>query len=80
MGRGSSCVRTTPWLAHQEGMFSSGTERKRSAPQFCVGLCNVRVERNLVIFCAEEKELNRPGILCLCLLQFVQCGLYKKDI
>lgn len=65
MGRGSSCSCVTPRLAHQEGMFSNGIERKIGAPRFCVGLCDVRIERNFVILCAEEEELNRPGILCL---------------
>lgn len=71
VGRGSSCSCLTPWLAHQEGMFSSGIERKICAPWFCVGLCNVRVERNFVILRAKEKELNWPGILCLCLIDAV---------
>lgn len=42
------------WLAHQEGMFSGGIERKVSIPWFSVGLCNVRVERNSAILCAEK--------------------------
>jgi len=58
VGRGFSCSCMTPWLAHQEGVFSSGTERKRSALWFCVGLCNVRLEVNFVILCAEKKELS----------------------
>lgn len=80
VGRGPSCSCTTPWLAHQEGMLRSGTESKRSAPRFCVGLCNVGVERKFVVLCAE-KELNRPGILCLCFLHAIcAVGIVKLQV